>query len=85
MTAKRLGFRKGEWVMLADSGWYAKLVGNLHTYTPIAFVLGWEHEAGSVYSDYLLKIPVHVQVRLEEEHGAGLKAWKAPLVVDKPE
>jgi hypothetical protein len=82
MTAKRQGFVKGEWVMLADSGWYAKLVGNLHTYTPIAFVLGWKQEAGSVYSDYLVKIPVRVQMELEEAHKEKVKVWKAPLVLD---
>lgn len=85
MTAKRQGFVKGEWVMMADTGWYAKLVGNLHTYTPIAFVLGWEQEAGSVYSDYLLKIPVRVQIELEEAHKEKVKGWKAPLKVDKSE
>jgi hypothetical protein len=85
MSAKKMGFVKGEWVQLADSAWFAKLVSDVHTKYPVAFVLGWTHEAGSVYATDLVKIPITVQVELEQKHQSEVKPFKAPLVVDKPE
>lgn len=81
-TAKALGFRKGEWVLLTDSGWYAKLLSDVHTKTPVCFVLGFAYEAGSVYSNTLAKLSPDMQRELEKKHAERVKSFKAPLVLD---
>jgi len=81
-TAKALGFRKGEWVLLTDSGWYAKLLSDVHTKTPVCYVLGFCHEAGSVYSNTLSKLSPQMQEALEKKHAEKVKSFKAPLVLD---
>lgn len=81
-TAKALGFRKGDWVMLTDSGWYAKLLSDVHTKTPVCFVLGYTYEAGSVYSNTLAKLSPEMQQALEKKHAERVKSFKAPLVLD---
>lgn len=80
-TAKKLGFKKGDWALLKGTGWSAKLISDVHTSTPVAMVFGWESEAGSVYAHDLVKIPYDEQVLLEEQHKQKIKVFKTPLTI----
>lgn len=80
-TAKKLGFKKGDWALLRGTGWSAKLLSDVHTSTPVAMVFGWESEAGSVYARDLVKIPYDEQVLLEEQHKQKIKVFKTPLTI----
>lgn len=80
-TAKKLGFKKGDWAMLKGTGWAAKLISDVHTSTPVAMVFGWETEAGSVYAHDLVKIPYDVQVEYEYRHADKIRGFKTPLTI----
>jgi malonyl CoA-acyl carrier protein transacylase len=79
-TAKALGFKKGDWVHYG--AWYAKIIGMVHTATPLCFVFGWAEEAGSVYAHDIVKMNVSQQMALEKKHKEQMKSFKAPLVLD---
>lgn len=81
-TAKKMGFKKGDWVRLRDSNWVAKLISDVHTACPVAFVFGFYEEAGSVYASDLVKLPIEVQARLERDNLNKVKSFKAPLKID---
>ena len=80
-TAKKLGFKKGDWALLRGTQWPAKLISDVHTSTPVAMVFGWESEAGSVYAHDLVKISYDEQVLLEEQHKQKIKVFKTPLTI----
>lgn len=50
-TAKRLGFRKGEFVH--TGAFPGIIIGDVHTRTPTCEVWGFEHEMGSAYAEDL--------------------------------
>ena len=80
-TAKKLGFKKGDWALIKGTGWAAKLLSDVHTSTPVAMVFGWESEAGSVYAHDLVKIPYDEQVEYEFRHKAKISHFKTPLTI----
>ena len=80
-TAKKLGFKKGDWAMLRGTGWEVKLLSDVHTATPVGMVFGWETEAGSVYARDLVKLSYMEQVAFEEKHEAKIKRFKTPLKI----
>ena len=82
ITAKKLGFKKGDWVMLRGTNWVAKLLTDVHTATPVAMVFGFENEAGSVYASDLEKIPVDMQQALELQFASIIRRFKTPLKID---
>ncbi len=80
-TAKKMGFKKGDWVLLRDSNWYAKLLSDVHTAYPVAYVIGWAHEAGSVYASDLVRLSDLDMEALEEMYEAEVKSFKKPLKI----
>lgn len=50
-TAKRLGFRKGEFVH--TGAFPGIIIGDVHRRTPLCEVWGFEHEMGSAYAEDL--------------------------------
>ena len=80
-TAKKLGFKKGDWALLKGTGWAAKLLSDVHTGTPVAMVFGWETEDGSVYAYDLVKIPYDEQVEYEYRHADKIRGFKTPLQI----
>lgn len=77
-TAKAMGFKKGDWVWYG--GWYAKIIGQVHTATPLCFVFGWEEEAGSVYAHDISVMDMDNQKHYEKLHEKLMKPFKAPLL-----
>lgn len=54
MTAKALGFKKGDFV---TTGYFPAIVaGHVNTSTPLCEVWGVEHECGSAYANELRRI-----------------------------
>jgi hypothetical protein len=80
-TAKKLGFKKGDWALLRGTQWPAKLISDVHTSTPVAMVFGWEEEAGSVYATDLIKLSYDDQVSYEYHYEQKVKRFKTPLKI----
>lgn len=82
MTAKKMGLKKGDWVTV-EHGWYAKILLNVHTSTPMCYVFGWVHEVGSVHCSSLTKVNDVAAEALEQKYANELERFKTPLVLDK--
>jgi len=80
-TAKKLGFKKGDWALLKGTGWAAKLISDVHTATPVAMVFGWETEAGSVYASDLVKLSYNEEVEYEYRHADKIRGFRTPLQI----
>lgn len=79
MTAKKLGFIKGEWALQRSTGWPVKLLTNIHTNTPTCYVVGWVSETGSLYATDLIKLELSEQVAYEHTYIDECRYFKAPL------
>lgn len=80
-TAKKLGFKKGDWALLRGTRWPVKLISDVHTATPVGMVFGWEEEAGSVYASDLIKLSYDDQVSYEYHYEHKVKRFKTPLTI----
>lgn len=66
-TAKRLGFRKGEFVH--TGAFPGIIIGDVHTRTPTCEVWGFEHEMGSAYAEDLQLLSFSEFKALAERYG----------------
>lgn len=80
-TAKKLGFKKGDWALMRGTNWEIKLISDVHTAMPTGLVFGWVTEAGSIPSGDLVKLPYLDQVELEEKHADKVRRFKTPLTI----
>jgi hypothetical protein len=68
MTAKKMGFVKGEWALQRSTGWPVKLLTGVHTNTPTCYVVGWVSEVGSLYATDLIKLDLPEQIAYEHTY-----------------
>lgn len=55
-TGKKLGLKKGDFIITGDGGFPAIVIGDVNTFAPTCEVWGFEQEIGSTYAETAKKI-----------------------------
>jgi hypothetical protein len=72
-TAKKLGFKKGDFVH--TGAFPGILIGDAHKATPTCEVWGFEHEMGSAYAEDLTLLSFPEFETAAKQYGYDGKAW----------
>ena len=73
MSAKTMGFKKGDFVF--TGAFPGIIIGDVHTNTPTCEVWGFEHESGSVYASDLKKLTAEEFKNVASQYGFNGAAY----------